>query len=47
MLARHVSNPRVLVDDHKALVRIIGPKDAYCILSTRDVRRVGDDWPEH
>ena len=37
----------VLVDDQEALVRIIGPKGAHCILSTRDVRRVGDDWPEH
>ena len=37
----------ILVDDREAAVRILGPDGAHCILSSRDVRRIADDWPEH
>ena len=37
----------ILVDDREAFVRIIGPDGARCVMSTRDVRRIADDWPEH
>jgi hypothetical protein len=37
----------ILVDDTEAFVRILGPEGARCLMSTRDVRRIADDWPEH
>lgn len=37
----------VLIDDHEAFVRIVGPDGARCVMSSRDVRRLADDWPEH
>jgi hypothetical protein len=37
----------ILVDDREAAVRILGPDGARCVMSTRDVRRLADDWPEH
>lgn len=37
----------ILVDDREAFVRILGPAGERCLMSTRDVRRITDDWPEH
>lgn len=37
----------ILVDDREAFVRILGPAGARCLMSTKDVRRIADDWPEH
>lgn len=37
----------VLVDDREAFVRILGPDGAVCLMSSHDVRRLADDWPEH
>jgi hypothetical protein len=37
----------ILVADYEAHVRIIGPNGLRCTVSTRDVRRIGDDWPDH
>lgn len=37
----------ILVADHEAMVRIFGPDGARCVMSSRDVRRIADDWPEH
>jgi hypothetical protein len=37
----------VLVDDREAFVRVLGPDGKRCTMSTRDVRRIADDWPDH
>lgn len=37
----------ILVDDREAFVRILGPDGMRCTMSTRDVRRIADDWPDH
>jgi hypothetical protein len=37
----------VLIDDREAFVRIVGPDGARVIMSSRDVRRLADDWPDH
>lgn len=37
----------ILVADREAAVRVHGPAGERCIVSTRDVRRLADDWPEH
>lgn len=37
----------ILVADKEAAVRILGPDGARCVMSTRDVRRLADDWPDH
>ena len=37
----------VLIDDREAFVRIVGPDGSRCTMSSRDVRRLADDWPDH
>jgi hypothetical protein len=37
----------ILVADREAAVRIHGPAGERCVMSTRDVRRIADDWPDH
>jgi hypothetical protein len=43
----HYTAVVILVADKEAAVRILGPDGARCVMSTRDVRRLADDWPDH
>ena len=37
----------ILVADREAAVRIHGPAGERFVMSTHQVRRLADDWPDH
>lgn len=37
----------ILVADREAAVRVHGPDGERHVLSTHEVRRLADDWPDH
>ena len=43
----HYYGEVILVADREAAVRIHGPAGERLVMSTWDVRRIADDWPDH